>query len=69
MDAFIRKYKVKLFENSSISTNGQCRLWYNTSSKLYGQMKVKVPSGQWRYFSPAKLSLILKLKEIYPLFH
>ena len=53
MDAFVRKYKLKLYENSIISTNGECRLWCNTSSKRYGQIKAKLPSGELRNFSPA----------------
>ena len=66
MDAFVRKYKLKLYENSNISTNGECRLWFNMSSKDYGQIEAKLPSGEWRNFSPAKLSLILKLRQIPP---
>lgn len=67
MDAFVAKYSEKLREKSYVAANLQCRLWHNGQrSKSYGQIKVKLPNLEWHSYSPAKLSLMIKLRFIPP---
>lgn len=55
------------YMKSYVTANFQCRLWHNgQGSKSYGQIKVKLPNLEWHSYSPAKLSLIIKLRFIPP---